>query len=176
MAKLLAAPHQTIAPTPVLVIRGAPIGTGDELRKDLMQKTQLGANHLHIREYSSDVDVIRRDMLSSTLVLMPSRTEGFGLAALEAIALGIPVLVSDQSGLAETLRELAPNHLKRCIVHVSADLETDAAAWEREIDFVLSDKAAAFARAHELRNMLAPHLSWQKSVRALIQAISAQSV
>ena len=172
MAKLLAAPHQSINPAPVLVIRGAPIGTGDDLRKDLMEKTHIGANHLHIREYSSDVDVVRRDMLSSALVLMPSRTEGFGLAALEAIALGIPVLVSDQSGLAETLCALVPKEVKRCIVHVSADLETDAAAWEREIDFVLSDKPAAFARANDLRNALAPHLSWEKSVRILIKAVS----
>lgn len=46
MAKLLAASRQTIAPLPVLVIRGAPTGTGDELRKGLMQTTKLGANHL----------------------------------------------------------------------------------------------------------------------------------
>ena len=171
MAKLLAAPRQTITPAPVLVIRGAPIGTGDVLRNDLMQKTHLGANHLHIREYSSDVDVIRRDMLSSSLVLMPSRTEGFGLVALEAIALGIPVLLSDQSGLAETLNTLVPEHAKKCVVHVTADVETDASAWERKIDFVLSDKPAAFARANELRTALAPHLSWQKAVRSLIEAV-----
>ncbi len=176
MAKLLATPHQTINPTPVLVVRGAPIGTGDVLRNDLMQRTQLGANHLHIREYSSDVDVIRRDMLSSALVLMPSRTEGFGLAALEAIALGIPVLVSDQSGLADTLNTLVPEHAKKCVVHVSADLETDATAWERKIDFVLSDKSAAFARANELRNALAPHLYWQKAVRSLVEVISSGCV
>jgi glycosyltransferase involved in cell wall biosynthesis len=176
MAKLVAAHPQTITPTPVLVIRGSPIGTGDELRNDLMQKSHLGANHLHIREYSSDVDVIRRDMLSSALVLMPSRTEGFGLAALEAIALGIPVLVSDQSGLAETLNALVPEHARKCVVHVSADIETDATAWERKIDFVLSDKPAAFARANELRLALAPHLSWQKAVRSLVEAIAAKSV
>lgn len=176
MAKLLSTPSQTIYPTPVLVIRGAPMGSGDALRNDLMQKTHLRANHLHIREYCSDVDVIRRDMLSSALVLMPSRTEGFGLAAMEAIALGIPVLVSDQSGLAETLNTLVPEHAKKCVVHVIADLETDATAWERKIDFVLSDKAAAFARANELRLALAPHLSWQKSVRSLIEAISVKSV
>ena len=141
-----------------------------------MQKTHLGPNHLHIREYSSDVDVIRPDMLSSALVLMPSRTEGFGLAALEAIALGIPVLVSDQSGLAEALNTLVPEHAMKCVVHVSADLETDAVAWERKIDFVLSDKPAAFARANDLRNALAPRLSWQKAVHSLIEAVHLKSV
>ena len=173
MAKLLAAPHQAITPPPVLVIRGAPIGTGDDLKKELMQKTNLGANYLYVREYSSDVNVIQRDILSSALVLLPSRTEGFGLAAFEAIALGIPVLISDQSGLAEMLRTLVPEHAKMCVVHVSADSETDATLWERQIEFVLRDKPAAFARADALRNELVPHLSWQKSVHSLLKAIAA---
>lgn len=171
IAKLFATPHSTIYPTPVLVIRGAPFGTGDVLRNDLLRKTQIGANYLHIREYSSDVDVVRRDMISSTLVMMPSRTEGFGLAGLEAIALGIPVLISDQCGLAEALNALVPEHATQCIVHVSADMETDAAAWERKIDYVLTDKAAAFARADALRIALVPHLSWRSSVRSLMEAI-----
>ena len=33
------------------------------------------------------------------LVIMPSRTEGFGLAALEALSAGLPVLVNGNSGL-----------------------------------------------------------------------------
>ena len=139
-----------------------------------MARTQLGANHLHIREYSSDVDVVQRDMLSSALLLLPSRTEGFGLAALEAITLGIPVLVSDQSGLAETLHALVPAHAKNCVVHVSADMETDATAWERQMEFVFRDKPAAFARANELRTRA--NLSWQEAVRDLIEAFSALSV
>ena len=40
------------------------------------------------------------------LVIMPSRTEGFGLAALEALSPGHPVLVSGNSGLAEALEEV----------------------------------------------------------------------
>ena len=37
---------------------------------------------------------------------MTSRTEGFGLAALEALSAGLPVLVSGNSGLAEALEEV----------------------------------------------------------------------
>lgn len=40
----------------------------------------------------------------ASVLLMPSRTEGFGLVGLEAIALGCPVLISEKSGLAELLQ------------------------------------------------------------------------
>ena len=40
------------------------------------------------------------------LAIMPSRTEGFGLAVLEALSAGLPVLVSGNSGLGEALKKL----------------------------------------------------------------------
>ena len=42
----------------------------------------------------------------SDLVALPSRTEGFGLVALEAISAGVPVLVSGESGIAEALQKV----------------------------------------------------------------------
>ena len=36
-------------------------------------------------------------------MLMPSRTEGFGLTALEALSAGLPVIVSKNSGFGEAL-------------------------------------------------------------------------
>ena len=42
----------------------------------------------------------------SDLVSLPSRTEGFGLVALEAISAGVPVLVSAESGIAEALHKV----------------------------------------------------------------------
>ena len=40
------------------------------------------------------------------LVLMPSRTEGFGLTGLEALSAGLPVLVSKNSGFGKALRKV----------------------------------------------------------------------
>jgi glycosyltransferase involved in cell wall biosynthesis len=44
---------------------------------------------------------------------MPSRHEGFGLVALEAISAGVPVLVSKESGLGRMLIECLPDEDRR---------------------------------------------------------------
>ena len=40
------------------------------------------------------------------MVALPSRTEGYGLFALEAISVGVPILLSGASGIAEALWEV----------------------------------------------------------------------
>ena len=52
----------------------------------------------------SHADMLQR-LAEATLVIQPSRQEGFGMTAAEAMALGKPVLASDAGGLPETLGE-----------------------------------------------------------------------
>ena len=40
------------------------------------------------------------------MVALPSRTEGFGLIALEAISAGVPVLLTSESGIAKALEQV----------------------------------------------------------------------
>ena len=40
------------------------------------------------------------------LVIMPSRTEGFGLTALEALSAGLPVLAGHNSGFSKALQKV----------------------------------------------------------------------
>lgn len=46
-------------------------------------------------------DDVYADLARADLLLMPSRKEGFGLAGLQALSCGVPVLVSSRAGLAE---------------------------------------------------------------------------
>ncbi|MBA3548505.1 MAG: glycosyltransferase [Nannocystis sp.] len=115
---------------------------------------------------------MQRDILASSLVLMPSRSEGFGLVGLEAIAAGTPVLVSDQSGLGDLLRERLGRLAEPAIVATHSKLNKAALEWERAIESVLLDRHAAFTRAAALRQALAIELTWPEAIRRLEAAWS----
>jgi glycosyltransferase involved in cell wall biosynthesis len=99
---------------------------------------------------------------------MPSRAEGFGLAALEAIGLGTPVLVSDRSGLADLLDDCLGEFAKAMIVPVVDDHERDVDTWRKAVEAKLHDLPRAFAYAHEVRKMLLPRLRWRTTVSTLM--------
>ncbi|XP_078621694.1 uncharacterized protein LOC144887987 [Branchiostoma floridae x Branchiostoma japonicum] len=58
-------------------------------------------------EYGTQEE-LRDDMGRADVVLMPSRAEPFGLVGLEAIAAGVPVVISHKSGLAKFLTKQDP--------------------------------------------------------------------
>jgi glycosyltransferase involved in cell wall biosynthesis/tetratricopeptide (TPR) repeat protein len=153
---------------PWLLIRGAPKGTGDELQRRLRDSAAKPALQVRVREYTADAARIVNDLRGSSVVLMPSRTEGFGLVGLEAIAAGVPVLISDQSGLGEMIAQRCRGLARHHVVPVTTDLQTDAKTWARAIEHVLWDPKAAFARARELREALRAILSWEKAVAEIV--------
>ena len=84
-----------------LVFVGAPDGKEQEIAKRLLDSgTPKG--HLTVRGFR-DREALKREFCEADLVLMPSRTEGFGLTGLEAMSAGLPVIVSKNSGFGEAL-------------------------------------------------------------------------
>nr|WP_256262168.1 glycosyltransferase family 4 protein [Pseudomonas costantinii] len=154
---------------PRLIVRGAPIGTGQALYDQLVELSG-GKLEVEVRNYSENVELLMKDIQTASLVLMPSRSEGFGLVALEAIAAKTPVLVSDRSGIASMLRELLPEDTKRVIVETQDDLNGSSEEWERSIEAVLMDREAAFARAEVLQVKLGEIVDWKKAIRNLEKA------
>jgi len=127
---------------------------------------------LRTKEYSPNVEDLDQDLRRSSVLLMPSRGEGFGLVALEAVSAGTPVLVSDRSGFGELLREVLPEmDASRHVVPVTRDLEEDGKVWAQALDRVLFDREASFRRAHQLRELLATRFTWAKAVESLLQTI-----
>lgn len=155
---------------PTLLIRGAPAGKSQDLRRRL-HASSPGLRQLKIREYTSNPERIQDDLLSSSLVLMPSRAEGFGLVGLEAISAEVPVLVSSESGLAELLRTHVPEMAKHQVIEVVDDPVQDRQRWCEAMMFVLQDRRAAFQRAKDLRTALASKLSWDSEVKKLVDAL-----
>lgn len=172
LAKL---PHPEPRPfesTPALIVRGAPEDTGTELRRRLMYIAQKQID-IRVREYTSDVQLITDDLRRASIVLMPSRVEGFGLVAAEALAMGVPILVSNRSGFGELLEEqLMPSRAVQYVVRTTGDLETDAFEWCQALEGVLRDRGAAFLRAQELRSELTGKFTWDTASSALLAALT----
>ena len=127
---------------------------------------------VRVREYDSSEETIDSDLRRAVLLLMPSRREGFGLVALEALSKGVPILVSNTSGFGEVLQRSAPEVLVRNAV-VTTPQEVDAAArnWADAVAMQLLDPAASFSRATELGRHLAQTLSWDAAVRSLMDRL-----
>ena len=75
------------------------VGDGPEKEKAERQCEELGISDKVI--FFGNTHEINRILSSSDLFLLPSQTESFGLAALEAMALGVPVISSNSGGLPE---------------------------------------------------------------------------
>jgi len=89
--------------------------------------------------YQEDV---RLALLACDLIAIPSEREAFGLVALEALALGRPVLASNVGGLPEIVRDGATGWLAPA---------GDAPAWAAALSEIAGDAAERLARAERGR-------------------------
>lgn len=153
---------------PILVIRGAPSGTGGKLREELLKIAGKPID-IRVREYTSNISHIKEDIRRASVILMPSRVEGFGLVALEAIAAGRPVLVSSRSGFGELLCEKLGRKAANFVVPTTGSLTTDVTEWRRSLEMTLRDRNAAFRRVLNTRTELSQNLSWDISVKELLK-------
>ncbi|CAH1266867.1 Hypp3606 [Branchiostoma lanceolatum] len=120
---------------------------------------------------------IAQDMQQAHLVLMPSRAEPFGMIGLEAIAAGIPVLISDKSGLADMIKDLikkkkCPSDMRYRIVETSvreSDLAENAREWAKKITDTLEYSESEFEKAVEFKKELLESKYWEESYQNLLR-------
>ena len=137
-------------------------GKEDELANKLLQ-CGIGRNQLMICSFDENRETLANLFSAVDIAILPSKTEGFGLSALEAISAGLPVLVSGNSGIAEALREV-PNG-SQCIV----DSE-DPADWARAIKAVCNKKRnVRLAEATILRENYLQQFNWKERCAFLIE-------
>jgi len=118
------------------------VGDGPERERALSLALALGV--------AADVDAVgERDDLPSLLAdaaafLLPSENESFGLAALEALACGVPVVASRVGGIPEVVRDGEVGFL-----HDVGDVDAMAASTARLLDDpALRARLGRAARAH----------------------------
>ena len=137
-------------------------GKEDELANKLLQ-CGIGRNQLMICSFDENRETLANLFSAVDIAILPSKTEGFGLSALEAISAGLPVLVSGNSGIAEALREVPTG--SQCIV----DSE-DPAEWARAIKAVRhKERNVRLAEARILRENYSQQFSWEKPCNFLVE-------
>ena len=145
-----------------LVFVGAPEGKHDDIAKRLLE-CGLPAHRLTVRSFLQSREDLKRLFCEVDLVLMPSRTEGFGLTGLEALSAGLPVLVSKNSGFGEALRKVLFG--STCVI----DSE-DPLVWAEAIKEVWNkDRETRLQEAEVLRSSYKKKYSWAKQSEDLVE-------
>ena len=85
-----------------LIFVGAPDGKQEEIKEYLLQNG-IPDDQLTVRKFVQSKEELEELFCEVDLCIMPSRVEGFGLTALEAMSAGLPILVSGCSGFGEAL-------------------------------------------------------------------------
>ncbi|KAI8484861.1 hypothetical protein Bbelb_374580 [Branchiostoma belcheri] len=157
-----------------LRVRGIDENDFKESKRILDEKLRSGRVKPTLLPYGTQ-EKIRRFMENCHLVLMPSRAEPFGLVGLEAIAAGVPVLISEHSGLAELIEELSDRlgqpKFRHCIVKMKGnDTTTDEEKWAERIEDVIKNARSEFAEASAFREKLLASKYWEESHLKFLQA------
>ncbi|XP_044176229.1 uncharacterized protein LOC122959173 [Acropora millepora] len=144
-----------------LVFVGAPCGKEEQVKEMLLNEGIL-PGQLIVRS-AKEREQLAQQFFEADLVIMPSRTEGFGLTALEALSAGLPVLVTRSSGLGEALLEVPFG--KNVVIN-----SQDPAEWAKEIKTVRSKRREVrLKEAIELREKYAKKYQWEEQCRRLVE-------
>ena len=135
-----------------LICAGPPTPYQDECRA-LAQRLGVEAR-VDFAGYVAS-ERLRSLYATCTLAVAPSRYEGFGYAAAQALCAGIPLLAARSSSLIEVVENDAPL--------LDPD---DSTIWVHEIETVLETRASAEERARAVRARAIARFSWERAARA----------
>ena len=148
-----------------LVFVGATSGEEEKVA-DLLLQQGIDCSQLIVRCFNENREQLAQLFCEVDLAIMPSRTEGFGLAALEALSAGLPVLVSGNSGLGEALKDVLYGSI--CVV----DSE-DPKDWANAIKAVRQkDREMRLKETEIVRDNYALKYSWKKECDKLVERMS----
>jgi glycosyltransferase involved in cell wall biosynthesis len=85
-------------------VRFVIAGSGDRLRSTVQLAARMGIGHKVLFAGFLRGDDVTRAFRMADLYVMPSVSEPFGIAPLEAISQGVPVIVSKTSGVSEVVK------------------------------------------------------------------------
>ena len=145
-----------------LVFVGATSGEEEKVA-DLLLKQGINRSQLRVRRFNESREKLADLFCEVDLAIMPSRTEGFGLAALEALSAGLPVLVSGNSGFGEALKKVP--FASSCVIESENPKE-----WADAIKAVRQkDREMRLEESNIVRGEYAKKFSWKEQCDKLVE-------
>ena len=145
-----------------LVFVGAPIGKHEETVKRFVE-FGIPEKRIRVKDDMDSQEDLKRLFCEVDLVVMPSRTEGFGLAGLGALSAGLPVIVSKNSGFGKALGRVPRGSF------FVIDSE-DPNVWTAAVKGVWNkDRNSRLEEVKALRCSYSERYSWSKQCEGLIE-------
>ena len=145
-----------------LIFVGAPDGKQDEVAANLL-KSGIDKSQLIVRKFVQSKERLKELFCEVDLCIMPSRTEGFGLTALEALSAGLPILVSGNSGFGEALCTVPSG--KSFVVE-----SEDPGEWAKAIASVRQkERSDRLEDIRQVRSLYEEKYSWEKQCDLLVE-------
>ena len=145
-----------------LIFVGAPEGKQDEVAANLL-KSGIDKSQLIVRKFVQSKEKLKELFCEVDLCIMPSRTEGFGLTALEALSAGLPILVSGNSGFGEALCTVPSG--KSFVVE-----SEDPGEWAKAIAGIQQrERSVRLQDIQQLRSSYEEKFSWEKQCDILLE-------
>ena len=174
--KVYSIPAKAVGMLPVgkyrLIAVCAPGDKPDEVKEILLQQ---GITHkqLTVRSHCEDLTSCCKMFVEADLLILPSvpsKCEGFGLIALQAISADLPVLVSSNCGLGNALKDLPHGDL----FVVDSD---EPEEWKKHIMAMKEkDRSQRLSEAREMRERYNEKYPWEGQCKTVLQKILQQGV
>jgi len=167
--------NQTLKPR--FIVRGAE-EKKEEFQEQLVSIANLagGNPEIIVRPYTTQKEDLDAELRGASVFIMPSREEGFGLVACEALSFGTPIIVSRQSGIAELIEETerkTGQDFSSCIVSTVGKAEDVAENFANAILPILVDNVVYEDLFPRLRGHLSSICSWEKGASVFFEKVES---
>ena len=151
-----------LLPDTILIFVGA---CNESFQKvaDRFLECGISPQNLEVRGFLKNTQEFIKLFCEVDLALLPSRSDGFGLTALEALSAGLPVLVSRNTGFGEALSKV--------LFGSSYVIDSeDPSVWASAIEQVWKkDRATRLQETEHLRTFYEQKYKWERQCNDLVK-------
>ena len=128
-------------------------------------KYGISGEQLTVREFVKSRERMKELFCEVDMVIMPSKSEGFGLIALEALSAGLPILVGSNSGFARVIKNLPFGKFS-----IVTD-PVDPARWAAAIEDVRDRHDVVLEESEILKERYSKKYCWKTQCEELVDRL-----